>query len=351
MVITGCQDPPPDPSGDLLRALESQDWERLEGRLMSAEQVSVFPLRLALSRGARWRGLARMRRLDSHILFEIDLEMNERLSRYAFWVEAPQPPIRSTSATRAQNQSFSGAIAQGELSSLGQLTGWSEPYIVERHATFMAASVTPARFAIPTYREPRGHYDYARTSRVQLGVIDLKRGDVLEKGWAGDFSTYSLSVRAPEQSAHAGRAARRCSRIEKIAIARQARLTASLNTRCQGQLLLAAQRARYLSASNIQPHIDVTHGQHGGRHIREAQEGLIHDDQPRFNGRITLDVGLKHATSPQVKESMIIAPSLTQCINEVLSVWSNRLKRAECELTATFNFSAQRATDDKPGAH
>lgn len=345
VIAVGCQAPPPDPSGELLRALESQEWERLEGRLMSAEQMSAFPLRLALNQGARWRGLALLRRLDSHLLFEVDLEVDERLSRYAFWVEAPRPPVRSASATRAQNQSFSGEVAQGELSALGRLIDWSEPYAVERHTTLTEPSVTPARFAIPTYREPQGHYDYARTSRVQLGVIDLERGDVLEEGWTGYFSIQDLSVSAPE-SVRSRRAIRRCSRLSAAVISKQMRLDSQLNQSCQGRLLLTAQRARYLGESNAQPHVDVAHGNQGGRRIRDTQDELV-DGEPRFNGRITLGVKLKRTASPEVRESMIIAPSLTKCIKETFSAWADRLKRSECELIATFNFSVQRETNEE----
>jgi len=394
-LISGCQSPPSDHVGNLIKAIKDQRWEHLEGRYLSVEQLNSFPLKSALDRGAQWVGVTRIRKLEQYLLFDIDLkeadlskdpnltshqiksttleklpsssdldqepfphkanlkplhieqtQPYQSINRYHFWVTAPRPPIRGDNAQIVNSQTFSGPPIKGELATLGKIAGWSVPQPVTSTSITISDIQAPSRFTARSYRTLSGHERVLRHSQEQLGVIGLKGSGAIEPGWRGHFQLLKPRWTSIDSKR------KRCQRALMAWKRSTSRLMTILNQSCHRVLLQTAQRTRYFKGNLHQPQVDVTRDG-GGRNVRIEQEQLSTSSQSSremqnnngvsFNGRISLrqslDFKAQLRPTPSISEAMIIAPPLTQCLQQEVQRWSAEvLPRSACEIEFTIHF-------------
>ena len=64
----------------LVKAIKNQDWQRLNDRFGGSLRLEDFSVYRAMREGARWRRLARIRRVDHHLIFDLELTEREQAS-------------------------------------------------------------------------------------------------------------------------------------------------------------------------------------------------------------------------------------------------------------------------------
>ena len=102
--MTACdkaEGPPPDPLMTVLSAVERGAWQLIADHFSDEHPLSDFPLKKATDAGGIIDGVKRIREMDRHLIFDVDLRAKEdaqgaqgsvkRLTRYSFWMELTTP--------------------------------------------------------------------------------------------------------------------------------------------------------------------------------------------------------------------------------------------------------------------
>lgn len=346
--LMGCGDtPPPKESASLIDLLEARDWGAVSSFFKSTQALDEFPLKMALVEGAQWAGLRRIRRLDDHLIFEVDLLSTKELqsrSRYLFWVSTPQ----------------SQAHMKGEQSRAGLVLGWSPPVVVSRSEVSQLDLTVPLRFGLMSYRELTGHRETQNTARTVLGILGKEGGGASDSEWTIDFKFHHFEFNSLEKKKK-----NECKRPLNLWNKLSPMLLQSLRERCAPSLRFAAQRAM-LNPQVATPQV-VLGGEGGGSALRQAQDQALlarfdtsspQDDPMKsvelgsngvtFNGRVTLQQSLEWSGDtrivPAVTEAIVIAPNLIQCLQSTTHEWSKSfLPTTPCEFKISYYFAAQQA--------
>ena len=367
-----------DQMGRLIEALRTQQWEVVQDYMNDQLAWTSFPLYKALKSGDKWVRLARVRTLDHHILFEIDLKQSDssssesRVSRHLFWA-----------TTSGYGQNSTGGVAQ-----IGEIVGWSDPVEVSmttRKEIPLTDLNAPSRFSATSYRELSNHQPQSSLAQLNLGVIGQKGSGSIESGWRASLSVSQAKVQTTE-----GKRSKRCNRLQNRWTKRLQVLKNALQERCQSSLLYAAQRSRYLTSNQLRQRVDVSRGR-GGRSIREQQdkelvkkfqnadqktsidplsdqkervaeynEGVAeHNKDERnkltngleFSGYLRLSQDLmlspEDRSAPRVSEAMIISPDLTTCVTSVTKRWSsNFLPQSPCRYQLSIDVEVNQSKSD-----
>ena len=335
-------DPSPTSDSLLLNALKTQNWDTARQFFKSSQAFEEFPLINALKQQATWAGVKRVREMDRHLIFEVDLTQ-QTLSppqlRYVFWMTAP-PILSIDESTGPQPPE--------------KVIGWADPYPVELTHIDPRDIRAPRRFSATSYRELNGHRSSLKRSQYPLGILGDESEGLIEDGWAGHFSILSvdwiantrkrkLACRKPQ------------SRWSKVSH----QLANLLHHSCNRPLRFAAQRARKVQKLIKRPLVEFK-GEGGGNDIRREQEEKVTNGfNPQtlsdssiavtqqmngvdFNGRITLRQTLEDIEErriPRITEAISIAPSLTRCVQRVLQEQSKKyLPKSRCDLKLTLYF-------------
>jgi hypothetical protein len=358
-----CQTPPSvdDPLETMIETFKSQNWTEASAYFDDDSKLEAFPLYQAMINGSTWIDLVRVRSLDHHLLFEVDLRAStteQSRLRYTFWGQDPRKSDMSKSLINTE----------------GLLTGWSQPYSVEISSIDLSNLDLPTRFSSTSYRIIGSHRKDARMAAQSLGVIGAQGSGAVESGWIGqfEFNAIHLNNRSKRRRKTCKRAKLNWNKYLMV-------LNNNLHQKCMRPLLFAAQRVRYLNTDFLSDRIDVSKGR-GGQAIRQKQDQqrLNHfldtfnnhpnqasedtkdqDDQLNqitlsengvsFNGRVTVEQSLefkpKQRPAPRLIETIIIAPPLTQCIQKVTESWSRDfLVQDACQYTINIQFSVVKSS-------
>lgn len=358
-----CQTPPQvdDPLETMIETFKSQNWTEASAYFDDDSKLEAFPLYQAMINGSTWIDLVRVRSLDHHLLFEVDLRASngeQTRLRYAFWGQ----DLRKSD------------MSKNLINTDGLLTGWSKPYSVEISSIDLSNLDLPPRFSSTTYRSIGSHRKEARMAAQSLGVIGAQGSGALESGWVGQFEFNA--IRLNNRSKRRGKTCKRAKlNWNKYLLV----LNNNLHQKCMRPLLFAAQRVRYLDTDFLSDRVDVSKGR-GGQAIRHKQDQhrLNHfldtiskhpkqvsaktknqDDQldqiypsengVSFNGRVTVEQSLefkpKQRPAPRLIETIIIAPPLTQCIQKITESWSRDfLVQDACQYTINIQFSVVKSS-------
>lgn len=349
---------PNDSVQDLLSSLETQDWPKAQAFFTPEFPLNQFPLYLALKQGDSWRGLSQIEYIDHHIILHVDLKHLNQSHTYVFWL----------------NHSKYSEYAKGDQGERPVIQGWLKAQDPQAQSVLL-----PTRFTSSSYRLLGQHQQQAQVASTALGILGADGSGALETGWQGRFELRKSRLLAKRLNAVKGK------RKIKRKVCRNQRtwskflkvLDNNLNQNCMSELLFAAQRARYIDLSALKERIDRSHGR-GGQTIRAQQDqerlerflAIARSDHPsdfmptvsksmqdeieeqpkengvRFNGKLSLSQSLTFAAQdrmrPEITEAMIIAPPLTQCIQQITENWSRDFLSAEsCDYQLSVYFTVK----------
>ena len=361
ILVTLSCDPPKrtDDLSDLMRAIRTQDWMHVKSHLAESVTLEEAPFYQAMKRGAEWHRLVRIRRIDHHLLVEVELMLGSQdesvkntgtaIRRYMFWVTEPNTYDE-----------------HGPERAIGKLVGWMDPIPSEGEFVELTEISAPMRFATTSYRELSSHQDQSRLADFTLGVIGKEGSGAVESGWRGEIRLLNLDF-TPIDS----KSAQLCKKLKSDTVKRVEVLKHNLNQSCEVPLLLAAQRARYVNLNKIFDKVDVSKGG-GGQEIRRSQDQELIDrflkaDQepgkgdksqslddlktlgkqlPLYNGTLkfyqSLELSPEQRLAPELKEAILISPPLVSCIKGIIIRWSKDfLKRSPCRYQAMVHVKVE----------
>jgi len=296
--------PPQDPMMQLLSSVERGRWGAISQHFSSEHPLADFPLKLALDGGASIDGVKRMRLMDRHLIFDVDVRSAREegggegrgrdasdLKRFTFWFEVKQAERIASEPTPPM--------------SIGELKGWLPGAAVREPLIKLSDINTPPRFSATSFR--------GVPELKSIAVFDADQLDL--KGWSATMIKLEPELRPLKR-----RGCRKVNvRVSRPVLEKEIRS-------CSPLLAREAQRAHLLGAMTIR------------------DDAAIHDqERGSFAGRLSLRLPLdfepRMRPSPELVEAMIVGEEFTDCIQQKVSAWSrDYIPRAACELNLPMLF-------------
>lgn len=296
--------PPADPLMTLLSAIERGSWQLIADHFSEEQPLSDFPLKLATEEGGVIDGVKRVRVMDRHLIFDVDVRSKgaeggeggrarsaQGLTRYSFWVELTTPERMHSEPPPAI--------------SIGKVQGWSSGRLISAPLIEMGDIHTPPRFSATSFR--------GVPELQSLAVFDADNLDL--KGWSATMIKLEPELKPLKRSG--------CRRVN-VRVSR-AVLEKEIKA-CSPLLAREAQRAHLMGAITIKGDV------------------ALHDqDRGSFAGSLTLnlplDFDVRTRPEPELTEAMILGEEFTGCVKAKVNQWSkDYLPRAACELTLPMLF-------------
>lgn len=296
--------PPPDPLMRVLSAVERGAWHVIADHFSEDLSLENFPLKKAVDEGFVIDGVKRIRMMDRHLLFDVDVRgvkeeevegarsINSRdFTRYSFWLEVTTPERMPSEPLPTLK--------------LGKIKGWSKGRLVSTPLIEMSDIQTPSRFSATSFR---GVPELQSLAVFEADNLDLK-------GWSATMIKLEPEMKPLERHG--------CRRVN-VRVSR-AVLENEIKS-CSPLLAREAQRAHLMGAMTIKGDV------------------ALHDqERGSFAGSLTLklplDFDARVRPDPELIEAMIVGKEFTECVQQKVSQWSkDYLPQAACELQLPMLF-------------